>query len=313
MEYGYEGLDPGLKVWYLLNGIRCDKLSTATATVRHVKIGMRRILMLLLPSSVNTLTREPQQLVWRLPLLGRADRPSNRRPALPVSCSKKRLSWRSIPENNMTQCQWHCASSYMTSKKKTRAAGEDREFMQHLFQGTAENITSALWGNAQAQSPGHDTGTDKSIVARTGKSSATQSATLSSIAARTITGSNATCKAANFSSSSTICPYTQPCIPEYPSQLWDQCGIKNLGTWHQTSTYFLQGWLKWYCYFYWGAQTMSQCNEVANQHAYHSCGLTWPSSSHQLPTAHSVWPHLFQRHQSPCPHLCYGKYKGSST
>ena len=127
MEYGYEGLDPGLKVWYLLNGIRCDKLSTATATVRHVKIGMRRILMLLLPSSVNTLTREPQQLVWRLPLLGRADRPSNRRPALPVSCSKKRLSWRSIPENNMTQCQWHCASSYMTSKKKTRAAGEDRD------------------------------------------------------------------------------------------------------------------------------------------------------------------------------------------
>ena len=33
MEYGYQGLDPGLKVWYVLNVIRCDKLSTAVATV----------------------------------------------------------------------------------------------------------------------------------------------------------------------------------------------------------------------------------------------------------------------------------------
>ena len=29
MEYGYQVLDPGLKVWFLLHGIRCDKLSTA--------------------------------------------------------------------------------------------------------------------------------------------------------------------------------------------------------------------------------------------------------------------------------------------
>ena len=34
MEYGYQGLDPGLKVQYLLNRIRCDKLPTAVATVR---------------------------------------------------------------------------------------------------------------------------------------------------------------------------------------------------------------------------------------------------------------------------------------
>ena len=34
MEYGYQGLDPGSKVRYLLNGIKCDKLSTAVATVR---------------------------------------------------------------------------------------------------------------------------------------------------------------------------------------------------------------------------------------------------------------------------------------
>ena len=32
MEYGYQGLDPGLKVRYLLNGIRCEKLSTAVVT-----------------------------------------------------------------------------------------------------------------------------------------------------------------------------------------------------------------------------------------------------------------------------------------
>ena len=34
MEYGYQGLDSGLKVQYLLNGIRCDKLSTAVMAVR---------------------------------------------------------------------------------------------------------------------------------------------------------------------------------------------------------------------------------------------------------------------------------------
>ena len=34
MEYGYQGLDTGLKVWYLLNGIRSDKLSTAVIAVK---------------------------------------------------------------------------------------------------------------------------------------------------------------------------------------------------------------------------------------------------------------------------------------
>ena len=34
IENGYQHLDPGSKFRYLLNGIRCDKLSTAVATVR---------------------------------------------------------------------------------------------------------------------------------------------------------------------------------------------------------------------------------------------------------------------------------------
>ena len=34
MEYGYQCLDPRLKGEYLLNGIRCDKLSTTVTTVR---------------------------------------------------------------------------------------------------------------------------------------------------------------------------------------------------------------------------------------------------------------------------------------
>ena len=34
MEYGYQGLDPGSKVGYLLNGIRYDKLSIAVNAVR---------------------------------------------------------------------------------------------------------------------------------------------------------------------------------------------------------------------------------------------------------------------------------------
>ena len=33
MKYEYQGLDLGSKVQYVLNGIRCDKLSTAVATV----------------------------------------------------------------------------------------------------------------------------------------------------------------------------------------------------------------------------------------------------------------------------------------
>ena len=34
MKYGYQGLDLGLKVRFLLNDIRCDKLSTAVTAVR---------------------------------------------------------------------------------------------------------------------------------------------------------------------------------------------------------------------------------------------------------------------------------------
>ena len=34
MEHGYQGLDPGSKVRYLLNDTRCDKLFTAVTTVR---------------------------------------------------------------------------------------------------------------------------------------------------------------------------------------------------------------------------------------------------------------------------------------
>ena len=34
MEYGYQELNPGSKVTYLLNCIRCDKMSTAVATVK---------------------------------------------------------------------------------------------------------------------------------------------------------------------------------------------------------------------------------------------------------------------------------------
>ena len=34
MKYGYQGLDSGSKVPYLLNGIRYDKLSTAVAAIR---------------------------------------------------------------------------------------------------------------------------------------------------------------------------------------------------------------------------------------------------------------------------------------
>ena len=34
MEYGYQDFDPGLNIQYLLNGMKCDKLSKVVATVR---------------------------------------------------------------------------------------------------------------------------------------------------------------------------------------------------------------------------------------------------------------------------------------
>ena len=34
MEYGYQDLAPGSKVWYLVNGIRCNKLSIAVTAVK---------------------------------------------------------------------------------------------------------------------------------------------------------------------------------------------------------------------------------------------------------------------------------------
>ena len=54
MEYGYQGLDPGSKVQYLLHGIRFDKLSKVVAAVsahsdKYLPSGRRPVLAMALP------------------------------------------------------------------------------------------------------------------------------------------------------------------------------------------------------------------------------------------------------------------------
>ena len=92
MEYGYQGPDPGLKIQYLLNGIRCDKLSKAVSAVRAHSDQYKKILMLQSPYSVSTSIREHQHQVCKLFLSTRPDLPSSKRLALPMALSKERLS-----------------------------------------------------------------------------------------------------------------------------------------------------------------------------------------------------------------------------
>ena len=58
MEYGYQSLDQGSKVQYLLNCIRCDKLSMVVATVRAHPDKYEKDFDAVVPSSPSISTRE---------------------------------------------------------------------------------------------------------------------------------------------------------------------------------------------------------------------------------------------------------------
>ena len=75
----------------MLNGIRCDKLSTEVATVRVHPDKYKKDfyeVVTFLSQYIDKRALTP----CGLPLSGRADLPSGRKPALPIVLSKKRLS-----------------------------------------------------------------------------------------------------------------------------------------------------------------------------------------------------------------------------
>ena len=90
MEYGYQELDPGSKVRYLLNGVRCDKLSTVVVAVRVHSDKYEKdfdAVSAFLTQYIDKRAPTPSVNVPCTP-----DMPSGRRPTLAMAISKERSS-----------------------------------------------------------------------------------------------------------------------------------------------------------------------------------------------------------------------------
>ena len=117
MEYGYQGLDPGSKVQYLLNGIRCNKLSTAVATVRAHPEKYEKNFNAVIAFFNQYIEKKAPKPSVKITSVGQNRLTKCKRQALPMVLSKEKLSWRITPERNMTQYQWHSTTSYMSFRK----------------------------------------------------------------------------------------------------------------------------------------------------------------------------------------------------
>ena len=110
---GCQRLYSGSKVHYLLNGIRCDKLSMAVAAIKaHIYKHGKDSDAVLIHSS---LTSKNLHWMWRLHPLVSLNLPSGRGPVLSMALSMEWLSWRSTLENSFVAQQqqlyelWHKA------------------------------------------------------------------------------------------------------------------------------------------------------------------------------------------------------------
>ena len=92
MKYGYQGLDPGSKVLYLLNGIRCDKLSTEVATVRSHPDKYEKDFNTIVNFLSQYIDKKAPTPSVKVDSVHRTDLPSSRRPALPMAPFRERLS-----------------------------------------------------------------------------------------------------------------------------------------------------------------------------------------------------------------------------
>ena len=92
MEYVYQRLHPGSKARYLLNGIRCDKLSTALAAVRAHPDKYEKDFYAVVTFLTQYIDKRAPTQSMKLHLLCKQDLQSRRRPMLVMALSKERSS-----------------------------------------------------------------------------------------------------------------------------------------------------------------------------------------------------------------------------
>ena len=92
MEYGHQGLDSGSKVKYLLNGIKCDKLSTAVAAVRSHPDKYEKKFDAVVTFLTQYINKRAPTPGMKVALVAQTKPAQSRRPALVMALSRERLS-----------------------------------------------------------------------------------------------------------------------------------------------------------------------------------------------------------------------------
>ena len=116
MEYGFQGLDTGLKVKYLLNGIRCDK--SAVITVRAHADKYEKDFYTVVAFLTQYINKRASSLSVKVASF------SQIRPAKWQVTHENHGTFKGKVESKntsgkiMTQCQWHSVSNYTSSRRK---------------------------------------------------------------------------------------------------------------------------------------------------------------------------------------------------
>ena len=92
LEYGYQGLDPGSKVQYLLHSIRCDILPTLVAAVRALPDKYERVFDAVFACFMQYICKRAPTPSVKVASVARTDLQSSRRPALPMAFTKESLT-----------------------------------------------------------------------------------------------------------------------------------------------------------------------------------------------------------------------------
>ena len=118
MGYGYQGLDPGLKVQYLLNGIRCDKLSTAVTTVGAHTDKYKKdfdVVVAFLTQYINKKAPTPSVKVASV----NQTRPAKwQKTSTNNGTFKGKIELEKYSRKTITQFEWHSTNSYTSSGRK---------------------------------------------------------------------------------------------------------------------------------------------------------------------------------------------------
>ena len=118
MEYGYQHLDPGSKVQYLLNGIRCNELSTAVVTGRVHQNKYKREFDRVVAFLTQYINKRTPLTNIKVVFVGQI-RPAKRQmTSASNGMFKGKFKLKKYSRKNMTQCQWHSANSCKSSGRK---------------------------------------------------------------------------------------------------------------------------------------------------------------------------------------------------